>query len=263
MLLPIHLYFLATVRSTSKRTLLLVSFLLCFAGLYFTYTRGAWLAGVAALGTTVFLNRRHYLRMVMPALIVVPLLGIFFLGIGQDTFMKERVGNEHTISSRLGTAVTALRMWKANPLLGVGFFQFRHLQKEYVQPVDIPLMGSVKYSEMLLVPIHDIYLGPLAEDGLVGALLQGSIYLFILLAFLKKYKKREKNDHFATYILPIFGGLWIGYLVGGLAIDYRFFSIVGALFYMFAGITVGLDSDEDQGMEEFEDEVRGSGRQME
>ncbi len=80
--------------------------------------------------------------------------------------------------------------------------------------------------------------------GLVGMAMQLGIYWLILRAFLTKFRWRERGDHFATYVLPIFGGMFVGYLVGGTAIDYRFFSFVGTLFYMGAGILDGYEKTE-------------------
>ena len=42
MMLPLHLYFMATVRNRMGKILLVASFLIGLAGLYFSYTRGSW-----------------------------------------------------------------------------------------------------------------------------------------------------------------------------------------------------------------------------
>jgi hypothetical protein len=39
--------------------------------------------------------------------------------------------------------------------------------------------------------------------------------------------------------LPVFGGVFVGYLVGGLAIDYKFLSVVGTVLYTCAGRLFG------------------------
>ena len=239
MLLPIHLYFIAETRQFVVRMLLFLSLGLGFAGLYFTYTRGSWLVGIVALGTAIVLNRRQYFKPIAPLLIIVPLLAILVLGIGQDEFMKERVENDNTLDARIGTLATAVRVWKANPLFGVGFFQYKHERDKYIHALDVPILGTIRFVNFRHNSIHDIYFGPLAEDGLVGAGLQFAIYFLILRTFLKKYPRRKKKDHFATLMMPVFAGMFLGYLTGGIAIDYRFFSITGTLFYMSAGILYG------------------------
>lgn len=239
MLIPIQLYFIATVRSLLPRSVIIALFLASWLGLYFTYTRGSWLAGVVGLLTVVALNRRHYFKIVAPAGIVAAILAVFALGLNQDPVMKERVENEDTLGSRIGTAVTALRVWRDHPLIGVGFFQFREVREHYIQPVEAPLLGTIQFSQFRHNNIHDIYLGPLAEDGIIGAAMQGGIYALILMTFLRKYRWRHHGDHFATYLMPVFGGIFVAYLAGGLAFDYRYFSFTGTVFYMAAGILEG------------------------
>ncbi len=239
MLLPVHLYCLAAVKGRMVRTLLTISLAVGLAGLYFTYTRGSWLAGLAALGTTVAMNRRVYLRFLTPVLVLAPVVAVGFLGLAQDKFMKERVENEDTIGSRMGTAVTVARVWRDHPVFGVGFFQYRNVREKYIQPVEIPGLPVIRFQQFRHNSIHDIYLGPLAEEGLVGTAMQAAIYVLIFVALIRKFFGRARDDPFTARILPILGGIMIGYLVGGIAFDYRFFSVVGAIFMVCAGITDG------------------------
>jgi len=244
MMIPIYLYFFSTVKNYFGKTILYSGLLMGFGGLYFTYTRGSWLAGIMALIVTVALNRRHFGKILMPAVIVAPLVAVMFLGIGQDKFMKERVENEDTFGSRLGTIVTAAKVWRANPIFGVGVNQYRKNIDDYVAPLDLPGIGVITVSQFRNNPPHDIYIAFLAETGVVGVLLQGAIYFLILRTFLTQYRWRKKGDYFSIYILPVFGGIFVGYLVGGLAINYVFFSVVGTLFYSCAGIMYGYQREE-------------------
>jgi len=246
MLLPVHLYFIATARNQALKILLLLGLGVGFAGLYFTYTRGSWLAGIMAMGVAASLNPREYLRPLVPVLIVVPIVAVVFLGLGDDQFMKKRVEEEGTLGSRFGTAATALRIFKDNPFFGVGYFQFRKARVNYIEPVEVPGLGTVRFSQFRHNNIHDIYLGPLAENGLFGALLQGGIYFLIFKIFLAKFRLRNRGDPVYFWVLPVFAGIFVGYLVGGLAIDYRFFAFTDTLFYMCAGILYGYQGPEQQ-----------------
>jgi O-antigen ligase len=243
LLLPVHLYFLGTVNRGWVRIVLFGNLLLGLAGLYFTYTRGSWITGVVALIVTVVLNRRAYARYLIPIAAVAPIIAIGFLGLAQDKFMKERVENEDTIGSRFGTAVTALRMWRDHPLFGVGYFEYRNVRDHYIQPVEVPGLPTIRFSQFRNNAIHDIYLGPLAETGLLGTGLQMAIYVFIFRRFVRKRRESGEDSDFREYVLPVFGGLMSGYMIGGLAIDYRFFSIVGMLFLVAAGVMDGHRDD--------------------
>ncbi|MBK7669919.1 MAG: O-antigen ligase family protein [bacterium] len=158
MLIPIQLYFIATGRSIAVRLLVGIGLLSSMAGLYFTYTRGSWLAGVAGLACVGLLSRRRYLPILAPAAVVAGVLALFVLGLGDDQFVKERVENDDTLGSRVGTAVTVLRVWRDYPIFGVGFFQFRAVREQYVAPVEAPLLGTIQFSQFRHNPIHDIYL---------------------------------------------------------------------------------------------------------
>ena len=61
MMLPIHLYFIEKARSRFVTALLFLSLGAGFAAVYFSYTRGSWLAAAAALVATAILNPRRYL----------------------------------------------------------------------------------------------------------------------------------------------------------------------------------------------------------
>lgn len=244
MLLPIHLYFVATIRSNLGKVLLGVSFLVGLAGLYFTYTRGSWLAGIVAIVVTVWYNRRAYLRYFVPVLVLAPVLAVAVIGVAQDKFMKERLENEDTVGSRFGTAVTVLRVWRDHPLFGVGYYQFQNVRDQYIQPVEIPGMAPIRFIQFRHNSIHDIYLGPLAETGLFGMGLQFAIYYLVWRAFRQHLRRRATGGEFENLISPVLGGMIAGYLAGGLAIDYRFFSVVATLFLVSAGILAGYRTDQ-------------------
>lgn len=239
MMLPLHLYFMATVGNRLGKVLLIASFLIGLAGLYFTYTRGSWLAGVMALGVAVWLNRRQYLRYFIPALVLAPVLAVSVMGVGQDEFMKERLENEDTLGSRMGTAVTVLRVWRDHPLFGVGFYQYQNVRDNYVQPVEVPGMAPIRFVQFRRNSIHDIYLGPLAETGLFGTGLQLAIYAVIWRTLRRRLSRQRDGREFENLIVPVLAGIMAGYLAGGLAIDYRFFSVVGTLFMICAGMLEG------------------------
>ncbi|MBK8019080.1 MAG: O-antigen ligase family protein [Betaproteobacteria bacterium] len=243
-LLPVHLYLIATARSQVTRIIVGGCFLAAMAGLYFTYTRGSWLAGIAGSAVAVYLNWRRFVPIVAPAGIAAAILAIAVLGLREDQFMKERVENDDTLGSRVGTAVTVLRLWRDHPLFGIGFFQFRAVREQYVSPVEAPVLGTIRFSQFRHNPIHDIYLGPLAEDGLVGALMQFGIYFLIFRKAFAVYRNRGPDDHFGQFVLPVCAGAFAAYLVGGLAFDYRYFSFNGTLFYMIAGVLAGYQRSE-------------------
>jgi uncharacterized membrane protein len=246
MMLPIHLYFIHTVKRSVVKLILFVSLAVGFAGLYFSYTRGAWLAGIVALAATIVVNRTIYWRSMAPLLILVPVLAFSFLGLGQDNFMKERLEDENTIEARIGVMVTAARMWRDYPLTGAGFFKFKERREDYVQAVNVPGFGSIKFLYFRETSLHDIYLGQLAEVGLIGTSLQFASYFLILRMFLMKLGLARERRHYQRYLLPVMAGIFIGFLVGAMIIDFRYFRFIWILFMASVGMMAGYDPAEDR-----------------
>jgi O-antigen ligase len=245
MLMTINLYFMSQTRANWLKLLLGANLGFSMLALYFTYTRGSWLAGITCLGVVAVMNYRHYLRPLLPLLALAPILAISFLGVGNDDFMQERVENDDTIGARVGTAVTALRVWRDNPFLGCGSFRYRQVREDYLAPVEVPGMPKIRMVQFRRNAIHDMYLGPLAEDGLVGMGLQFAIFFFILKTLLAKYRVRGRGEHFGRFIVPLFAGIFVAYLVGGLAMSFRNVSMMGGLLYLGAGIAAGYRPEDD------------------
>jgi hypothetical protein len=107
----------------------------------------------------------------------------------------------------------------------------------------VPFFGLIKSQQDKEGALHDIYIGILAEEGLVGATMQGWLYFFYIRALIIgiQYRRREA-DHFTAYLLPAIGGLMACYFVGGFAFDYRYFTTLNSVFYLFGGLLIGWAS---------------------
>ena len=246
MLLPLHLYFIVKAKNLPLRILLAVSMMMGLAGLYFTYTRGSWIAGLVGIGTVALLNMRQYLRLMAPMTVFLPLAAVLVLGIGQDTVMQKRLENEETIGARVGTQITAMRVFRDYPLLGCGSFDYARVRDNYIDPVEVPLLGTIRFKQFRRNSAHDMYLGPLAEDGLVGMGLLMAIYATFIGTLLRKYRWRHHGDEFAILVIPLLAGIAANYLFGGLTISYRHTTILGTLFFMAAGIVDGYRPEEQE-----------------
>jgi len=133
---------------------------------------------------------------------------------------------------------------------------------EYNTTTHIPFYGMVRRQASADIPPHDIYLGRLAEEGVIGAILQFWFYLLIFRAFVRRWQKDVWSSWFNKNTLVLFGAMMIVYLVGGMVIDYRYFDLVNVLFYMLAGLVYGFDPTqaEDKGVRTGQDVVRASPR---
>jgi putative inorganic carbon (hco3(-)) transporter len=241
MVLPLQFYLHLTERTVASRWFHVVGIVVCIVGLFFTYTRGPWLAAAAGLVVLALLRPHVYLqRLLVYSVIVGVVLGLGLISFKQDAFLQQRLHNENTIEGRINVAATSYRMFQRHPLLGVGFKRFNDLKSHYRETLYVPFFGLIKAEIDTESSPHDIYIAVLAEEGLVGGVLQGWIY-FVLLRSIASYywRGRQRSTKIDAYLLPPIVAMIVCYFVGGFAFDYRFFETLNSLFYTFAGVAVG------------------------
>lgn len=208
-------------------------------GLFFTMTRGPWLAVAAAVLLMGVLRPRY--RRVLATMAALGAIGglVGVTQLANTEFLQERVRNTHTIDNRLGFMANALRMTRDHPLTGIGYFKFPAYRGLYNQTTYIPLYGLVRKSDSATIAIHDIYIGRLAEEGIISALLLAAFGLVIFRAFLRQWRADPNGPWFNRDSLALFGAMMVCYLIGGMVIDFRYFDLVNVLFFFVAGLVYG------------------------
>jgi hypothetical protein len=248
MQLPYHIYFMHSIRNVYGRALLYLTFPVVLLGFYYCYTRGSWIAGIVAILTLGFVGRRQYLPLVARlALVGLLVLGTGVINLKKDQFFNERMGTEQTITGRIGTLGRAYRVFVANPLFGCGFFRYNAVKAEYMGTMDVPFYGVIKRTHDVESTLHDMYIGALAEEGLVGVTLLVAIWWQMYRIFRRKWALRKLGDRFAIYAMPILAGTIVGYFAGGIAFDYRFFAGMGSLLFLSVGLIAGYELPEQAG----------------
>lgn len=144
------------------------------AGTLATYTRGVWIAFVAALAVMVLASRPRALI----ALAIIASIALALVAANPQGDLAKRavsVGDptDPSVVQRTYLWQTAIRMWEANPLIGAGAKSFPALRDRFAVPGlevysyhDTP---GVTLKVELLSP-HEFYLMVLAETGIVGLL---------------------------------------------------------------------------------------------
>jgi O-antigen ligase len=149
------------------------------AALFFSYSRGAWIASAAALGVTGLLilvrSKRAATLAIILGLIVVIVLGLGeinvvpniiaerFASVG-DYFNFEDVrgiranDDNFALLERRAHWQAALGMFEDNPILGVGFGNYAVAYPQYALPMWSDPLGHA----------HNYYLNVLAEAGAIG-----------------------------------------------------------------------------------------------
>jgi O-antigen ligase len=158
--------------------------LLAFVGVYFSYTRAAWVSLIAALMVLLVIKLKIQFKY-LAAIVVVALTIVFF---NWDRISMEMARNksEHTteeFGKRLQSATNvtsdasnlerinrwsaAIEMFKDKPWFGFGPGTYAMEYAPYQHPDNLTII-STNFGD--LGNAHSEYLGPLAETGWIGAL---------------------------------------------------------------------------------------------
>lgn len=181
---PIML-FLSKPQTPLNAAVLSVLFILIMAGLYFSYTRAAWLSVLGAGAILLLVYYKINVRWVVAATII----GAFvFLKFG-DAIQMELARNkvEHTTESfddrlksatnvttdasnleRINRWACAIEMFKERPVFGFGLGTYSFEYARFQEPENLTII-STNFGDM--GNAHSEYLSALSETGLLGLIL--------------------------------------------------------------------------------------------
>ena len=244
MVMLVQFYFFHRIKWRAGRVLLLASILLSSLGLLFTYTRAPWLA--AAFGILTLAIMRPGYRQLVLTLAVIVSLAVFFgtVRFTEEKLFRERFQNKMTIENRLAAMSAALRMWRDNPLLGVGYFNWDQYYGRYQRGEEIPFYGYISRAAARYLVPHDIYWGRLAEEGIVSLALLWAALGVVWLRFRRLWRIVPGRSWLNRDGLALFAGIFVCYMVGGTGIDFRYFDLVNVIPYLLAGILYGYQVPE-------------------
>lgn len=184
-------------RPGRARTAALVCTGLLFLPLVLSFSRGAWIATVLACAIQLVLSglrRAGRVALAAGALGVVLVGG---LGIG-STMVKERVTSitqvaaapDQSVTDRYTMWAAAGRMWRSEPLTGVGLKGFPAYRDSNASLAlssgsDTAGAGAAFQRQPLLSP-HNMYLLVLSEQGLIGLLALAGSWVALLVAALRR-----------------------------------------------------------------------------
>jgi O-antigen ligase len=180
---PLVLYF-SQRQSPLNTAVLMVFFLIILTGLYFSYTRAAWLSVLGALGVLLFVYLRIPFRWVMFAAAI----GLFgFIKYGEKIQMElSRNKVEHTTEAfderlksaanvttdasnleRINRWACAIEMFKERPFFGFGLGTYAFEYAPFQEPENQTII-STNFGDM--GNAHSEYLSALSETGILGLL---------------------------------------------------------------------------------------------
>jgi putative inorganic carbon (hco3(-)) transporter len=234
--LILALYFYKKHEPLTQLTLIFL-FAVTVVGLYFSYTRGAWLSVVAAFIVWLCI---HY-KIKFKYLFTAGLAALLVIFLSWDKVQMELARNsaEHTTEKfderirsaanvtsdasnleRLNRWTAAWRMFQDRPIVGFGPATYAFEYAPYQDPEKLTII-STNFGDM--GNAHSEYLGPLAETGLPGFL---TVILFVTALFYCaitlyiRYPKTTDEDRSMRIILLFMILALVTYFVHGLLNNY-------------------------------------------
>ena len=245
------LYFIVSVRTRLRRFSAVIAFVCIVAALIVGGTRGAWV-GIAAGFVPFYLlltfspRYRRQLLFAAGLAIFVTLLIAFvplpFFRLKLD--LGKRLLASQEISQRFYYWLVALQMFKAQPLLGIGYGSFNVMFWDYVarfqQSPDSALFKFVLSEQIRGVSpgfVHNDYLQIAAETG-VFALLIWLAFWSALLAQVWETAKRVRANHQATIFCAAILGAFVAFAVDGMFNFPLHIPVSSFFFWLLVGLWV-------------------------
>ena len=183
-------------------TVLKLAFLLCASGIFISFSRAGWLAGVLVILGLIYLYPRFIAWLVL--VVGIPLV-LFGTGLFADQLGRagERLYSdeaEMSALSRLPVFYAAIRMFGEKPLFGWGYGNFELYDGQFYGQV-LELRDDNKDHAS-----HNLYLTIIAEQGIIGLLLFAVPMIGLLLRTLKKLPGMPTSGLWTRNLLMI---LWL------------------------------------------------------
>ncbi len=248
------LYF-SKKHSPLVKLILLTLIVIILIGLYFSYTRAAWLSVVAALGVLLLIKLKISFKIV--ATITFLIASTIFFSWDAIQMSLEKNNAEHTTEDfgekiQSATNVTtdasnlerinrwscAISMFEDKPFLGYGPGTYAFEYARFQRPENLTII-STNFGDG--GNAHSEYLGPLAEMGFLGLI---SMLLIVSAIFYKSitlYIKWPKEDtEIRTIILAMILSL-VTYFVHGVLNNYLDTDKAAVPIWTFCAIFIALE----------------------
>ena len=238
--------------SLGLKVFLGVGFVILTLGLILSYTRAAWISVIGAAAILVVMMLRIKFRTLLAGLLVVA--GFLFLswediqvsleGNKQESSdkLEEHVGSISNVSSdasnleRLNRWHCALELFKERPIVGWGPGTYQFVYAPFQRAEDRTIISTNQGDGG---NAHSEYLGPLAEQGVIGSLL-----VFILLFYICHYGfvlfRTLQDPLVKSYVAMVYLGL-ITYFIHGVLNNYLDTDKASIPFWGFIATIVAID----------------------
>ena len=202
--------FLSNRQSPLSSAVLLALFVIILLGLYFSYTRAAWLSVFGAAGVLALVYFRIHLRWVLLGVLFAAVVFIKFGDQIQMELARNKV--EHTTESfddrlksatnvttdasnleRINRWACAIEMFKERPVFGFGLGTYAFEYARFQEPENLTII-STNFGDM--GNAHSEYLSALSETGFLGLLLLlGFIFtgFYYLIKLIQRSRQQDRQ----------------------------------------------------------------------
>ncbi|MEQ8765244.1 MAG: putative O-glycosylation ligase, exosortase A system-associated [Planctomycetota bacterium] len=227
--LPLLFYLSKETNRPRVRMALLFACLLTVITIVVTKSRGAFLATTAVFAITVWKSEKRAMGFGLGFLAAI----VFVIFMPEDyraRLSTIREGKDESAAARLVAWECAIRMAAANPVTGVGFYNFRSSYWKY-NPDPLLVPGKIV--------THNSYLQVWSETGSFALLcFLGLLFYSIFRCFRIRALVKGRGDlKWADYYANAFQLSLIGYMIGATFLNRAHFD----LFYQIVALTVALD----------------------
>jgi hypothetical protein len=206
---------------------------LSLPALFFTYTRGPMIGtGLVVVALVILSARARWYSVVMLAAAAAA----FVILSGQFTsssVYKSRIGNTHTIETRVILQKASFTLASERPVFGWGYGSFNAVKNEANLQTQDPATLAWNTS-------HNSFLTVLVELGAVGV----ALFLLPWLVICRRAIAAARRDVNVRWLLAGVVGAVVVYFVSASTYDARFFSFVPALPWILLGIARRVLDDE-------------------
>ncbi len=234
---------------------LLSFFIVTLIGLYFSYTRGAWLSVIVALMVWFFIHYKVKFKWLLT--VALGVLAIVAVSWTEIQFALAKNRSEHTTEEfsermksttnvtsdasnleRLNRWSAAWRMFEEKPVFGFGPSTYAFEYAPYQDPDKLTII-STNFGDG--GNAHSEYLGPLAEMGLIGFL---AVLIFVSVLFYKGitlYIRMPKSEDQLKRLLLFLILAAVTYFFHGILNNYLDTDKAAVPIYSICAIIIALE----------------------
>ena len=227
-------------------------FIIIFIGIVVSYTRAAWLSVAAAYGIYLLYLFKINWKIIVAGFFIVMLTLFYYKDdimmkiernkqssskdLGEHLRSVSNIKNDASNLERINRWSSAVRMFEKKPLLGFGPGTYRFKYAPYQRSYELTYVST---NAGKLGNAHSEYLGPLAEQGILGTFFMLGIIISTIVTGTRMYYN-AKSDKVKFLTIGILIGLFT-YFFHGFLNNFLDQDKASAPFWSMIAIIVALD----------------------